>query len=71
MAAFGCLSPEDKPLLYSDQDWQQPGYLRMLAERGLNQSMSRKANCLYNAAMESFFGTLKAEFSHPNRFHGP
>ena len=27
----------------------------------LKQSMSRKANCLDNAAMESFFGTLKCE----------
>ena len=30
--------------------------------------MSRKGNCLDNAAMESFFGTLKAEFFHVNRF---
>ncbi len=35
---------------------------------GLTQSMSRKGNCLDNAAMESFFGTLKAEFFHLNRF---
>ena len=68
--AFRRLSPEDKPLLHSDQGWQyqQPTYRRMLAERGLRQSMSRKANCLDNAAMESFFGTLKAEFFHLNRF---
>jgi putative transposase len=32
--------------------------------------MSRKGNCLDNAAMESFFGTLKAEFFHLNRFDG-
>ncbi len=30
--------------------------------------MSRKANCLDNAAMESFFGTLKSEFFYLNRF---
>ena len=30
--------------------------------------MSRKGNCLDNAAMESFFGTLKAEYFHLNRF---
>jgi putative transposase len=30
--------------------------------------MSRKGNCLDNAAMESFFGTLKAEFFHLQRF---
>ena len=30
--------------------------------------MSRKGNCLDNAAMESFFGTLKAECFYLNRF---
>ncbi|MBH3372106.1 IS3 family transposase, partial [Pseudomonas juntendi] len=27
-----------------------------------------KGNCLDNAAMESFFGTLKSEFFYPQRF---
>ena len=31
-------------------------------------SMSRKGNCLDNAAMESFFGTLKSEFYYANEF---
>ncbi|RMO16959.1 Integrase catalytic region [Pseudomonas cichorii] len=30
--------------------------------------MSRKGNCLDNAAMESFFGTLKSEFFYRERF---
>ena len=30
--------------------------------------MSRKGNCLGNAAMESFFATLKSELFHPNTF---
>ena len=30
--------------------------------------MSRKGNCLDNAAMESFFGTLKSEFFYLNKF---
>ena len=30
--------------------------------------MSRKGNCYDNAAMESFFGTLKCELFHINRF---
>ena len=30
--------------------------------------MSRKENCYDNAAMESFFGTLKSEFFHLNKF---
>ena len=68
--AFDRLLPTDKPMLHSDQGWhyQQPNYRRMLAERGVTQSMSRKANCLDNAAIESFFGTLKAESFHLNRY---
>ena len=68
--ALARLKPTDRPLLHSDQGWQyqQPHYRRLLAEQGVIQSMSRKGNCLDNAAMESFFGTLKAEFFHLNRF---
>ncbi len=68
--AFARLRLTEKPMLHSDQGWhyQMPLYRRMLAERGLTQSMSRKANCLDNAAMESFFGTLKSEFFYLNKF---
>ncbi len=68
--AFSCLRPDEKPMLHSDQGWQyrQPAYRRMLADRAVTQSMSRKGNCLDNAAMESFFGTLKAEYFHLNQF---
>jgi transposase InsO family protein len=64
------LAGQDAPLLHSDQGWQyqMPLYQRQLAARGLTQSMSRKGNCLDNAAMESFFGTLKSEFFYLNRF---
>ncbi|WP_098020867.1 IS3 family transposase [Orrella dioscoreae] len=64
------LSPGDQPLLHSDQGWQyqQPSYRRMLADRGLTQSMSRKGNCLDNAAMESWFATLKTECFYLRRY---
>ncbi|VGO06944.1 Mobile element protein [plant metagenome] len=64
------LSPGDTPLLHSDQGWQyqQPSYRRMLADRGLTQSMSRKGNCLDNAAMESWFATLKTECFYLHRY---
>ena len=39
-------------------------YQAQLARYGMTQSMSRKGNCFDNAAMESFFGTLKAECFH-------
>lgn len=68
--ALAKLSASEHPVLHSDQGWQyqQAQYRRMLADRSITQSMSRKGNCLDNAAMESFFGTLKAEFFHLNRF---
>nr|MBS3724401.1 putative transposase InsK for insertion sequence element IS150 [Delftia sp. PE138] len=60
----------DAPLLHSDQGWQyqMSHYREQLHEHGLTQSMSRKGNCLDNAAMESFFGTLKSEFFYLNKF---
>ena len=68
--ALARLSDRERPLLHSDQGWQyqMPAYRRQLADHGLNQSMSRKGNCLDNAAMESFFGTLKSEFFYLNEF---
>ncbi|CUJ14112.1 Integrase core domain [Achromobacter kerstersii] len=68
--AWRRLSEGDRPLLHSDQGWQyqQPSYRRMLADKGLTQSMSRKGNCLDNAAMESWFATLKAECFYLNRY---
>ncbi|AXP06398.1 IS3 family transposase [Pseudomonas fluorescens] len=68
--AFERLSRDEKPILHSDQGWQyrQPTYRHMLAEKSIEQSMSRKGNCLDNAAMESFFGTLKSEFFYLESF---
>lgn len=68
--AFTKLGRHDKPILHSDQGWQYQMsiYHRLLEQRGLTQSMSRKGNCLDNAAMESFFGTLKSEFFYLNKF---
>jgi putative transposase len=68
--ALDTLVGEDRPILHSDQGWQyqMPAWSRMLEGRNLPQSMSRKGNCLDNAAMESFFATLKSEFFYLNRF---
>ena len=68
--AFRKLKPGEQPLLHSDQGWQyqMAAYQRQLHERGIVQSMSRKGNCYDNAAMESFFGTLKTELYYLQRF---
>ncbi len=61
----------NEPLvLHSDQGWQYQmrAFREQLRKRGIIQSMSRKGNCLDNAAMESFFGTLKSELFYLKRF---
>ena len=40
----------------------------MLAKKGIQQSMSRKGNCLDNAVMENFFGLLKSELLYLMEF---
>ena len=69
--ALAKLGPNDRPMLHSDQGWQyrMPAYQRLLQEREIVQSMSRKGNCLDNATMESFFAVLKTEFFHLNKFN--
>lgn len=68
--AVAKLAPGEKPMLHSDQGWQyrMPAYQRQLEKHQLVQSMSRKGNCLDNAAMESFFAVLKSEFFYLNKF---
>lgn len=58
-------------ILHSDQGWQyqMAAYRHILAEHGIIQSMSRKGNCLDNAAMESFFGRLKTECFYGREFN--
>lgn len=50
-------------ILHSDQGWQYQmrKYQQTLKANGIIQSMSRKGNCLDNAIIENFFGTLKSE----------
>lgn len=69
-SAIKKLAPEQRPVVHSDQGWQyrMRAYQEKLTKRSLIQSMSRKGNCHDNAAMESFFGTLKAELFYLNEF---
>lgn len=64
--------PENTSLLiHSDQGWhyQHPTYQHTLRQRGITQSMSRKGNCLDNAVIENFFGTLKCEMFYTEEFN--
>lgn len=57
-------------IIHSDQGWQyqMKTYQHMLKEKGIIQSMSRKGNCLDNAVIENFFGTLKSEMFYTKKF---
>lgn len=59
-----------RPILHSDQGWQyqMKEYQHELRKRQIKQSMSRKGNCLDNAAMESFFAILKSELFYLKKF---
>ncbi len=69
-AATAKLKQGEKPIIHSDQGWQYQNkqYQRLLEEKGLKQSMSRKGNCLDNAVAENFFGMLKSEMFHNETF---
>ncbi|WP_242003502.1 IS3 family transposase [Culicoidibacter larvae] len=64
------VTPKDELTLHSDQGWhyQTKEFQDSLKSKGITQSMSRKGNCLDNAAMESFFGILKTEFYYSQKF---
>lgn len=57
-------------ILHSDQGWQyrMAAYHQALKEKGIRQSMSRKATCWDNAVMENFFGHLKSELLYNQEF---
>ena len=50
-------------IFHSDQGWQYQhfSYHKILEEKGIFQSMSRKGNCLDHSPMENFFEILKQE----------
>ena len=57
------LHHSDQGSQYTSEDFQQ-----LLASQGITCSMSRKGNCWDNAAMESFFSTLKIERVNRRRY---
>ena len=52
------------PIMASDMGWQyqHKSYWKALEDAGIVQSMSRKGNCIDNAATEQVFGHIKDEF---------
>tara|TARA_R110002072_G_C7876320_1_gene527641 strand:+ start:579 stop:1292 length:714 start_codon:yes stop_codon:yes gene_type:complete len=54
-----CVFHSDQGIEYAAHDYRE-----LVESAGMTRSMSRKGNPLDNAAMESFFGTMKAEAVH-------
>jgi len=59
----GLLHHSDRGVQYACDDYQQ-----LLKRNGLECSMSGKGNCYDNAAMESFWATLKTELVHQQNY---
>ena len=57
-------------ILHSDQGWhyQMKRYQQLLEDKNIQISMSRKGNCLDNAVIENFFGTLKSELFYLKKY---
>ncbi len=60
----------DGLIFHSDQGWQyqMEPYHKLLRDKGIIQSMSRKGNCMDNGIMESFFGKLKNEMFYGHEY---
>lgn len=68
--AIGQRNPRQGLIHHSDRGCQYASedYRRALANHGMVASMSRRACCYDNAAMESFWHTLKVELIHRHHF---
>ena len=62
--------PPEGLIHHSDRGRQYASYAyqALLKDNGITASMSRSGNCYDNAYMESFFGTLKTELVHGQRY---
>jgi putative transposase len=59
----GLLHHSDRGVQYTSAD-----YRALLAQRGIQVSMSRTGDCYDNAVMESFWGTLKTELIYHEKY---
>lgn len=68
--AFNKVTETEALLIHSDEGWhyQMKQYQKVLIQKGITQSMSRKGNCLDNAVIENFFGILKSELYYLKKY---
>ncbi|MDF2596941.1 MAG: integrase [Clostridia bacterium] len=64
-------NPSAKPLFHSDRGFQYTNkqFKRKLDSINATQSMSRVSRCIDNGPMEGFWGILKSEMYHLEKFH--
>jgi putative transposase len=69
-SAYGRRKPAAGLIMHSDRGSQYASdrHRQLIKDCGMIQSMSRTANCWDNAAIESFFKTLKVERTHMLRY---
>lgn len=69
-SAYWRRKPTAGLIMHSDRGSQyaSDSHRQLIKDYGMIQSMSRRANCWDNAAMESFFKTLKVERTHRLRY---
>jgi transposase InsO family protein len=61
----GLVHHSDQGCTYASEDYQ-----KVLEARGITCSMSRRGNCYDNAAMESWFSTIKSELAEHFESYG-
>jgi len=69
-SAYGLRKPPAGLIMHTDRGCQYASvsHRKLIKDYEMVQSMSRRANCWDNAAMESFFKTLKVERIHRSRY---
>jgi transposase InsO family protein len=69
-SAYWRRKPAAGLLMHTDRGSQyaSDSHRKLIDDYQMIQSMSRRANCWDNAAMESFFKTLKVELIYPQRY---
>ncbi len=68
--AFSNNSNLEGLIFHSDQGWQyqHKTYMNWLKDKGIQQSFSRKGNCMDNSLMENFFGIMKNEMYYDYKY---
>jgi transposase InsO family protein len=70
--AIDTLKPEERPIVHSDRGahYRWPGWLKLMEDRGLKRSMSKKGCSPDNSACEGVFGRVKNEMFYNRKWSG-